>query len=260
MVMRESSNSERIKEPRELTFAWVRGDESLIRFWCALLLAAVLMAVAWFSLRIVVPVSVAADRPRVGQAQLILLNEESHPSLQRLLSSQNLPSLGGETLVGETPPLEDVLTQLGLGEERGSEVELYPAPAIGNRLQWPEEVDLALALPPLPEVSEDNWPTELAAETPEWSLQVSAQGALGELLDGHRFLWDGPVPVDRKSIWSLATDDGGELAFAVAVGEVEEEAETRIRGLWQRFFDQRGETPGRLSGLLAVTFVEKKDE
>ncbi|MDQ8189424.1 hypothetical protein [Roseibacillus persicicus] len=258
--MNKRDHSELSRQPKELTFAWIRGDESLVRFWCALVLAMIIVVVAWFSLRVVVPVSVAADRPRVKMAQLVMLDKNSHPSLQRLLASQNLPSLGSGTLLDETPPLEDVLTQLGLEEQRDSEMSLYPAPEVSMRLKWPSEKDVELALPPLPEISVDSWPRAAEGEPVEWVLRIAGSGPLGEFVTGHSFSWKGPVPLARKSTWLVATDGEGKLALVVPAGTVEKKVEQQVRGLWQRFFETTRGAPAQIAEQLELTFVEKGEE
>lgn len=246
------------RHPEGLTFAWLRGDESLVRFWVALVLAVLIFVGGWFAIRIRVPAAMAPDSQRVEKAQLLMMNAESHPSLQALLENQRLPSLGVGESVGEVPLVADVLQQLGLAEEVQREIILYQAPVSKLVLDWPVEEKLALAMPKLPEPAEELWPSWEGAPARQWSVGIVARGAESEALAEVSLPWSEVLPAEKMALWSLIFDERGELAYAHSVADFAKEDE--MRKLLQRFFS-RGDVEmklalGSFAGVVALQFEQ----
>jgi hypothetical protein len=239
-----------------LTFAWRRGDEALVRFWCALLLAGGLFFGAWLAFRIVVPAAMAEDQPRVERAQLILVNEESHPSLRRLLADRNLPSLGIEQSPGTVPLVEDMMALLGLEEEREVPLKLYPAPEVAIPARWPKEKELAMVLPKLPALDESSWPQIEPAEPGQWAVKFSIKEPEGEVMAEPVAPWRLPVPAIRQGKWRVVIDADERLVFATPMSETSEDAQKEIRGLLQKIFEVGQWSHPPRSGLVELSFLK----
>ena len=226
------------RHPEGLTFAWLRGDESLVRFWVALVLASLIFIGAWLGIRVMVPVAMTPDRPRVEKAQLLLMNAKNDPGLLALMTSQRLPSLGVQESVGDAPLVEDILRQLSLSEEVEEEVYLYPAPEVTPTLAWPQEGEMVLAFPELPSPRKQDWPKWGDGPAARWSLEIAAAGSRGKILEGASFFWEGAAPVEKSFTWWLVFDDWGELSSALAVGILEEGVEAEMRKQLVLFFSK----------------------
>ncbi|MGJ8726634.1 MAG: hypothetical protein ACSHYB_18965 [Roseibacillus sp.] len=257
--MKSKSVSGVSRHPRELTFAWSRGDEALIRFWSALLLATAILVGTWFSVRVVVPASMAPDRARVDRAQLIVVGEGSHPSLRKLLSDKSLPSLGVDNEIVDAPMLEGMLSLLGLEEEVEKRFELYPTPSIEPKLTWPTEEQGAFKLPALPAIGEDSWPQLEVSTELQWEVTLRGQGEMSEILSERVLPWNGPVPAIRSAVWSVVLERDGSLAFAGAVDGAEGEIEKTIRKMLQGLFDRGFELEGGASGVVELKFEQKAE-
>ncbi|MBK1835394.1 hypothetical protein [Roseibacillus ishigakijimensis] len=242
----------RRKEPCPLCFAWLRGDDSLVRFWVAVLLAG---AVTVFAVRFVdlgVPVSLAVDRPELGRAQLIVLDESSDPALRRLLQDSALPDLGQEE---EGPFLEEVLGPLGLAENTMLPPLVLPAPVLAEEAEWPEE-NGELILPPLPELQENWWRGPGGGER-TWQMRVVLPQAEGEreiLLP-----WPGAAGA-RDSRWVLSFDEEGAVAFASAVAGVGEKREREMRRALQLLALREDLAPGAGTVFARIVIEEKGGE
>lgn len=255
--MKSKSLPEGERSPAELTFAWLRGDEALVRFWCSLLLASGIFVALWLTLRIGVPVSVASDPPRVGKAQLIVVDENSHPSLRELLSARNLPSLAVEESVGEVPLVADMLAFLGLPEEAEETLTLYPAPELAPELNWPVVSSRAVSLPPLPELDESLWPRsqELTARESAWMVRLTAKGQLAESFPARTVPWEGDLPGQRRAVWSLVFDDAGALVLALPTVELQEEQDPLLRRFLEEQFASEAGIEDAPSGLIEIEFL-----
>ena len=245
--------------PAGLTFSWQRGDEIRIRFLFSFLLACGLFVGAWFAIRIVVPVAMAPDSSRVGKAQLILVNEESHPTLRRLLADRSLPSLGVVESVGDVPLVEDMLALLSLEKEVESRIELYPTPEVITESSWPETVDAGMSLPRLSEVDEKSWPKFAAQEPHKWVVRLSGQGELKEGVHERVLPWRQSVPFTRQSQWSLVFDEDGVLAFAAPLGNPTAEVRAELRELLQKSFEEEPLSSSKLSGTVELEFLREGD-
>ena len=245
------------RDPKELTFAWTRGDQALIRFWIALFLATVIFLAIWFSVRVKVPAAMAPDRMRVDPVQLIEVSKDSHPSLRNLLADKKLPSLGGDEGIADAPMLEGMLSLLGLEEESGRPLSPYPEPIIQPNLVWPKEEQDDFTLPPLPEIVASPRP-QMAEQTDlEWEVSLKGQGKLGELLKEKILPWDGAVPAIRSLVWSVVVNEEGALAFAGALDSENAAVEQEIREKLQRLFESEFLGEGNLSGVVELKFEKK---
>lgn len=247
------------RHPKELTFAWRQGDGVFIPLWCAVILALGVSIALWALVRVVVPVSVAADAPRVNRVQLLVVDEESPPSLRSLLSDESLPSLGVEEAVADAPMLEGMLSLLGLQEENELSLQLYPEPPEVLSLEWPQEEKEALMLPSLSEVSKAVWPRHEEKDGLGWTVYFSGKGELGEVLNSKTLPWSESVPAIRHSVWSIVIDADGSLAFAAAVDSVDAEIKKMIRKELQGLFRTELTVGGPASGLVELTFERQVD-
>lgn len=244
-----------VRSSGELTFAWRKGDEAVVRFWFAVLLSIALFVIAFALIRIVVPTSVAGNRPRVEKAQLVIVDESSHPSLLRLLDDRNLPSLGVEESVGEVPLVEDMLSVLGLAEERRVMPQLYPAPEEIVRSPWPKTDGAGLSLPSLPAIDESSWPQIEQQEAVQWAVQISGLGELGEVMKSRVAPWSRAVPAIRQARWTVIFDRAGRLVYAVPLDGTTASARVGIRGLLQQTFEAEAQVEPLPSGEVMVNFL-----
>ena len=256
--MKSKTDSRAAHAADGLTFAWLRGDESVVRLWVSVFLAFVLFVAASFLLRVLVPVSVAVDPPQVSKAQLILVSPESHPSLKSFLEAGNLPSLGIKESAGDVPLVGEMLALLGLEEEEKAVIQLYPAPEIVPELAWPSKEGKGLTLLPLEAISEESWPT-VSGPGEGWVIQFEAKGELGQLFEGEVFPWPMGEPVRRETLWSVAFDSDGALVFASAIESLDVKSDREIRRLLESFFEDRHSLRVTAPSLIKVRIKEKKE-
>ena len=101
------------------------------------MLASGILIALWFSVGVVVPAAMAPDRPTVDSAQLIIVTENSDPSLKALVLDKSLPAMG-EQVLPDAPMLDGMLSLLGLQEEVERSVRLYPEEITKPSLDWPK--------------------------------------------------------------------------------------------------------------------------
>ncbi len=255
----KSRTAGRVRSAREqLIFAWNQKERTFTRFWFAGLLAVGLVLIFGSAFRFVIPTSVAPNSPRVGKVQLVVIDENSAPSLQALVSESRLPSLASGYSVGEAPMIDEMLSLLGLAESLEEEFPLYPAPDLRAELIWPEKTRRQLSLPPLPSLDEALWPRAHAQESESWFVRIRGEGRLAPLIKEKDFPWDHPLPLERHWQWSLAFDRAGRLAFALPVRDYDTEAGILLRRILEQCFQAQA-VENSAAGLVEVTFVRREE-
>ncbi len=256
-AMKTKSLTTRASQVEGLTFAWLRGDQSLVRFWFALILAVLIFGGFVSLLKITVESSLVSDRPRVGKAQLLLMNGDSHFSLQELAAVQRLPSLGVKESVGEAPLVGDLLKQLGLEAEEVQKVNLFPAPELVPDFHWPEKITRGLVLPALVAPLEKGGPQWSPKESSNWVLQIEGVGAFEGELTENSIPWSHPLPTEKTSLWSLVFDVRGRLVFASAVSNVDEDLERKMRQELQFALNEKKTDFQAVTILVALKFEQQ---
>lgn len=250
--------SPRVSEKEaSLTFAWKVCEGTGARLCLATLLALLVFGLAGMSLRIVVPSSIAEDGRRLPEAQLVVVNADSDPSLRRLLAENEVPSLAVAEAVGEAPLIDDLLAQLGLTEQEVRRVDLYPAPRIAPILAWPQRADTSLTLPPPPEVVES---APIVRNTRPWRVRLTATGPLAELFGEGEFPWTRGGGIVPQREFFVTVDPSGRTVVASLLGEAEPAVEADLRRLWERHLMGREQPREVLSGVVAVEFFQKAED
>ena len=256
-AMKPKSISRSSRHPEGLSFAWHRSERYLIRFWVALFLATLVTVAVCLAIRIVVPTSIASERPRGNKAQLLIVTDTSHSSLQELLTSQKVPSLSSEELIGEVPFVVDILMQLGLEEEVGQELNLFPASVSIPVLKWPKEEKRGPALPALSAPLEELWPQWSVGPVIPYSMTIVTKGLLAEDLVELSIPWTEALPMPKSSRWSFVFDERGDLVFLSAADHMDREVEGEIRKLLWQALEERQMTVNSLAEIVTVNFEKE---
>ena len=239
----------------DLVFGWLSGERYFVRFWLAVLLALGFFGAAWVGLQIEVPRSLMTDSPRVEKAQLLMLDSENYASLQELIHTERLPSLGIKESVGEAPLVANLLQQLGLQETERERVRLYPAPELVSELRWPEGESKGFALPDLPALNESEWP-RWGEKDLKWSLEIEGGAEFANRLASKSFLWDFPLPPEKEILWALVFDDLGELVFSDAVDEKDAPWQGELRRFFAKALREHERVPEPFAGVVSLKFKQ----
>lgn len=253
-----SVTSPRVREKQaSLTFAWTTCEGDGARLCLATLLALLVFGLAGMSLRIVVPSSIAKDGRHLPEAQLLVVNADTDPSVLRLLAKNEVPSLAVEEAVGEAPLIDDLLAQLGLTEQEASAIDLYPTPHLAPILAWPRQANANLTLPPLPKVVEQ---APIVQKIRPWRVRLTAAGSLAELFGEAEFPWPRGGGRDPQREFFVTVDPSGRTVVASLLGEAEPAMEADLRRLWERHLAGRMPPQEVLSGVVAVEFFQKAED
>lgn len=235
---RNNSKNRFIKgNARELpqAFPWQEGPFSRFRMVAALLLASLVTILLGTFLRVTVPSQIQDDGPFLDSVKMIPVTAKSDPSLLRLLEKGNVPSLGSDEILLETPLSDDLLAQIGLANEKSPKLRLVEAPVTDLEQPWPLRESGELVLPKAPPVE---MPVPLlSAEAQQWFVRLEAADDASQpfLPDAKAFRWDGEVPLDVETDFTLVIGSEGGLVLALPNEEMEAAIALQVRNLLQRW-------------------------
>lgn len=217
------------------TFAWRVRSHNRARVFLAVGLAGLLTVIAGRFLEVGVPSRIQPDAPFLPSVKVLPVTGDSNPALVELLRKGNVPSLGSDEILLETPYLDDLLAQIDLNEPVPRAWSLIEAPELPLDRLWPSEEGGELALPKAPD-------RELAPASPrplagEWRAHLKAiQPADSPLLpEAAAFPWKGELPLSLRQEFNLVIDPEGSLVLAFPEGEIEESTATQFRKLLQQW-------------------------